>query len=412
MTSIMKTRSFLAVAALLYLPLVSLSAEDGPLVEVFATGVGLSQAAAMKAANKSAVEQVVGTLVDASTLSANDDVVEDKILTYSAGLIADSKIVGTPKKSADGLITVKVKATVKKTALKEKLVAAKLVSVEVDGESLWAQMVSAQENLADAEAMIKDVLSKHTACIVAETVPGKTGKSPLDLDPKSGEVFANVRVRIDPAKYGQFVQEVHQKLGKIADLTWTAAAKPDIGHEWTCRYVWSKDVFPSDSPCGLLVLENPRMLKGSLFWFDENKWSVVEKAIDTGSIAIEVSILDKSGSEIGGGALRCDRRGIDFSEKPVFSIFSLPFRDSWIPNMKTGVVAPWFGGSAQAGNMNDPKHFGFWLREGPVGPYRKNPPPSETVLRIPLGKFSTDELKTAGKLDVKVGHMKDGQFEE
>ena len=404
-------RLLLALVAALLLPLAALAGADNALVEVFATGVGTTQDEAMKAANKAAIEQVVGTMVDAATLVENDELVEDRILTYSAALIADSKIVGTPK-SADGLITVKVKATVKKTALRERLVAEKLVSVELDGESLWAQMVSAQDNLADAEAMIADVLAKHTACVVAEAVPGKTGKSPLDLDPKTGEVVANVRVRIDPAKYGQFVRELHQKLAKIASLTWSATAKPDIGHEWTCRCVWSNDVFPSDSPCALLVLENPRMLKGSVFWFDENKWGVVEKAMDTGSIAIEVSILDKSGGEIGGGAMRCDRRGIDFSEKPCFSLFSLPFRDSWIPDLKTGVVAPWFGGYAQVGNMNDLQHFGFWLREGPVGSYQKCPPPTEVTLRIPLGKFTAEELKSAGKLDVKVGHMKDGSFVE
>ena len=170
-------RLLLAALAALLLPLAASAADDDSLVEVFATGVGTTQDAAMKAANKAAVEQVVGTMVDATTLVENDELVEDRILTYSAALIADSKIVGTPK-SADGLITVKVKATVKKTALREKLVAAKLISVELDGESLWAQMVSAQDNLADAEAMIADVLAKHLACVVAEAVPGKTGKSP------------------------------------------------------------------------------------------------------------------------------------------------------------------------------------------------------------------------------------------
>jgi hypothetical protein len=92
----------------------------------------MTQDEAHKAADKAAVEQVVGTMVDATTLVENDELVENKILTYSPGLIAESKIIGTPKKNANGLVTLKVKATVKNTALREKLAAAKLVSVAID----------------------------------------------------------------------------------------------------------------------------------------------------------------------------------------------------------------------------------------------------------------------------------------
>ncbi len=116
-------RLLLPLLAAVLLPLAAFAADDDSLVEVFAVGVGTTQEAAMKAANKAAVEQVVGTIIDATTRAENDELVEDRILTYSAALVADSKIVGTPK-SADGLITVKVRATVKKTALREKLAAA------------------------------------------------------------------------------------------------------------------------------------------------------------------------------------------------------------------------------------------------------------------------------------------------
>ena len=65
----------------------------GQLVDVIAVGVGMTQDEAHKAANKAAVAQVVGTMVDATTLVENDELVENKILTYSPGLIAESKIM-------------------------------------------------------------------------------------------------------------------------------------------------------------------------------------------------------------------------------------------------------------------------------------------------------------------------------
>ena len=52
--------------------------------------------------------------------------------------------------------------------------------------------------------------------MVAEPIPGKVGKSPIDIDPKTGEVFVNVRVRIDQAKYTQFANEVVEKITPMA----------------------------------------------------------------------------------------------------------------------------------------------------------------------------------------------------
>lgn len=49
------------------------------LVDVVATGYGTTVREATKAALRSAVEQVVGTMVDATTLVENDKLIEDEI---------------------------------------------------------------------------------------------------------------------------------------------------------------------------------------------------------------------------------------------------------------------------------------------------------------------------------------------
>ncbi len=394
---------FLSVLAALLLPLAAFAAADDSLVEVFATGVGTTQEAAMKAANKAAVEQVVGTMVDATTLVENDELVEDRILTYSAALIADSKIVGTPK-SADGLITVKVKATVKKTALREKLVAEKLVSVELDGESLWAQMVSAQDNLADAEAMIKDILAKHLTCVIAEPVPGKTGKSPLDLDPKIGEVFANVRVRVDMAKYAQFAKEVLDKLGPMATKKQKIVSKGWHKTDW--KYAgdgWIDFDIPDLNRSSdkkernfLLVMENLRSGSATVLWFDDNKMEAVRNGLDSGIITVKAVLLDKSGMT----AAECFvpvSSGNPGWNGPVPSILCGGER------YLSGAIVPFFGGEG----------LNFY---GGVSHENKSSdncqPKTDQTFHIPLGTFTADELKAAGKLEIKVGHMKDGQFVE
>ena len=385
----MKFLQFLFLAVLL-IPLAALSQDSAQLVDVIAVGVGLTQDEAMKAANKAAVEQVVGTMVDASTLVENDELVEDRILTYSAGLIADSKIIGTPKKDANGLVTLKVKATVRKTALREKLVAAKLVSVELDGQSLWAQAVSAQDNLADAEAMIKDVLAKHLACVVAEPVAGKNGKSPLDYDPRTGEVFANVRVRIDMAKYSQFVKEVVNKLGPMAvNKIAYQGHTYDSGH----RFIYFKPpTFQGrllDTENVLLVVQNLRSFQTIALVFDRNRFQPIEQTCGE-IVTLQVSLLDSGGNSMSTMTRRLPEEGVQRLSILCATGYGARPRCAGEPC----AILPAFGDIDYDGQFDRRES---WM---------------DRTFRISLGTFAAEELKTAGKLEIKVGHMKDGQFIE
>lgn len=57
------------------------------LKKVMAEGMGMTADEALKDAFRNAVRQVVGAVIDANTLIENDEIVEDKILTYSGGFI-------------------------------------------------------------------------------------------------------------------------------------------------------------------------------------------------------------------------------------------------------------------------------------------------------------------------------------
>lgn len=358
----------------------------GQLVDVIAVGVGMTQDEAHKAANKAAVVQVVGTMVDATTLVENDELVENKILTYSPGLIAESKIIGTPKKNANGLVTLKVKATVKKIALREKLAAAKIVSVAIDGESLWAQAVSAQDNLANAAAMIKDVFAKHTACVVAEPVPGRTGKSLLDYDPKTGEVFANVRVRIDQAKYTQFANEVVDKISPMAtkkiELRSTenyGAYKGDGIFDYEYRYV--------DYP--FFIMTSLRTGSAIAYQFEKNILNIVLSNLDQGPLAVAVTLKDKQDSEMS----KSYKKLRTYSNYYYLTLFACS--DDF------GCIMPFYYAELNIVNGWTVQCVGEESKGRSVG-----------IFRISLGTFTPEELKSVGKLEIKVGHMKGEQFVE
>lgn len=391
----MKTTRIILVALATLCLAFTVVADESELVEILATGVGVTQDEAMKAANRAAIERVVSTMMDAKTVIENDEVIENKILRYSAGLIADSKIVGTPKASAGGLITVKVLATVKKTSVKEKLVAAKLVSVELDGESLWAQAVSAQDNLADAEAMIKDVLAKHTACIVAEAVPGKTGKSPIDYDPKTGEVFANVRVRADSNRYQEFVKELLEKLVPMAERKLTYQAKSSVDERFNIRNPFPYYFAPPSFSGRLLntknvfvIVENMRSLQTTTLVFDKNKFAVIESQCKP-RVALQLSLIG---------------RNRDVLSTKVYLLtngeqnLSILARTDESIGYPCGCLPFCCGKFDYDGQLFDAFGYDPW---------------ADRVLKISLGIFTPNELKSAAKLDIKVGHMnEDGQFVE
>ena len=371
-----------AVAALNF-TMASFAEGEGQVVDVVATGHGATVREATKAALRSAVEAVVGTMVDATTLVENDKLIEEEILSYSAGMIASTKIIGEPKKSSDGIYSVKVKASVKKGSLQEKLRGASTVNVALDGADLFARMTAAKDNLADAEAMIKSVLAKHKDCVVAEAIPGKNGKSSIDLDPKTGEVFVNVRVRIDPAKYTQFANEVVEKITPMATKKIKVRATGEGGEGYKpdgkISYYYDLELYP------FLIMTSLRTGSATAFQLEKNVFNAIQSCLDTGSIAVAATLYDAQGTEIAESSIALsDRQTENWSYE--LSMFAC--------TKDFGCIMPFYTGSPTRSRDN-------------LDIYGRL---SSGTYQIPLGKFSPEELKSVGKLEINVGHIKNKQF--
>ena len=355
------------------------------LVDVVATGYGSTPREATKAALRSAVESVVGTMVDATTLVENDKLIEDEILTYSAGMIAATKIIGEPKKSNDGLYTVKVKATVKKSDLKEKLKAASTVNVALDGNDLFARMTAEKEKLSNAEAIIKSVFAKHDSFVVAETIPGENGKSPIDFNPKTGEVFANIRARIDKVKYEQFANEVVEKIGAIIG-TEKVKMKPDKMSGYKIEYsqsgYWGKTY-------SLFVMTKVNNGQAVLFKksekSDTNIMDIIcsNNPIETmGYLAVAVTLRNTLGEEIGEAYVGLYDNYSSSACACMHELWGCFF------------VMPYFYISHSA---IDGQFYGAV---------------NDKTFKVSMGKFTPEELKSVAKIELKVGHMKDRKFIE
>ena len=391
------------LVAVLPIPLSGVAQETDELTDVVVTGYGTSIEEAKRNAFRAAVEAVVSMYVDATTHVRNGELIENEVLSYSAGLIEKSVLIGEPEKTETGIFFVKIMATVKKHQVRERLRALPVVNVQLDGESLFARMASAQDNLADAEAMIQSVLARHAACVVAEAVPGKNGHSPLDINPKTGEVSANVRVRIDMARYAQFVSDVLGKLGPMAQGKKRMRCKESERREYQANGKFFLE-FPFEDT--LVVVENFRTGVATGLQFNRNFMDCISRDLKTGSLAFEVVLKARDGSEVAMKEMPLDERmGEDPWNKFRVSLFAGGILlDNWRIGKDCGVglIAPVFGA---AGNVT-------WNIEGKVHVDIGNAGATEKTFCVPLGRFRAEELQVLPGMEIKIGHMKDGLFEE
>jgi hypothetical protein len=175
--------------------------------KVVAEGVGATADEALKDAFRNAVRQVVGAVVDAETLLKNDEVISDKVLTYSDGFI--KKYDEVSKKKDGGLFRVKIAANVERRSVVAKLKAANVTVKEVDGGSLFAKEVTTAEAQKNATELLKKGLQDLPNFLVA------TAASKPEYDRDKSEVVLDVAMQVDRKAYGAWLKKVEATLEKV-----------------------------------------------------------------------------------------------------------------------------------------------------------------------------------------------------
>lgn len=147
-------------------------------VKVVARGVGRDKETALKDAYRDAVERAVGLYVDAETMAKNDEIVKDQVLTQSNAYITHYDEIEA--KRVDGLMQVRIVATVKKSALvKNVQETIPGTTVNVNSSALQdahAQLVSREKQAGDAAALLRNVMDKLDP-IRTLVVPGLRAES-------------------------------------------------------------------------------------------------------------------------------------------------------------------------------------------------------------------------------------------
>ena len=139
--------------------------------EVVATGVGLTPEKALTHAFTVAVEQSVGVLVDASTIVANDQIIEEKIRTASNAYIEKYDVL--KRRQADGLHHCQIKAQVRLRKLQQTIVANNITTRTIRGQDLVAEFLTTQKANTDTAAVLNELLSAFPNKVLTATVTGK-----------------------------------------------------------------------------------------------------------------------------------------------------------------------------------------------------------------------------------------------
>jgi len=184
-----------------------------PTVTVVASGTGKDEDGALRQAYQNAIQQVVGTIVDAETVVKDDQIIKEQILTASNAIVSKSERIGQPKVE-DGLVTVTVRATIETRQLTERLEKANVISKSVNGEDLFARAVTELQKETDSTKIIQRVF---------EGFPGNVLKAEPLGEPRvisqttaGASVGVTVRFSVDMKKYAQWQAAFIPILSKVA----------------------------------------------------------------------------------------------------------------------------------------------------------------------------------------------------
>ena len=200
-----------------------------PFKVMVVTGVGVDQDKATKNAFANAIENAVGTLVDAETIVNNESVVKDQILTYSDAYIDHYDKISEGKRD-DGLWEVKIKAFVQPKKLEEKLRDSNITVAQVDGKSIAARLGTQSKKEQDGAALLMETIKRLEiphSLLVARLVD----KNPkvLKKDASKAQVCWFVELSYDVKKYDSVVVPELQKALRLAALASVDAPVADEG---------------------------------------------------------------------------------------------------------------------------------------------------------------------------------------
>jgi hypothetical protein len=175
-----------------------------------AVGSGTTGDEAIRDALRNAVRAAVGVLVEGEVLVKQEDVISDKVLTYSDGFVSSYDVLKREQK--DGLVHIRIRAHVERRKLLADLRTAGVSLGAVDGKGLVASALTRRDALETEAELIKKTFSELPNLLVTELQP----PTALDYDVATQRLPLSITVRVDRAKYMEFAEKFDSVLAKMS----------------------------------------------------------------------------------------------------------------------------------------------------------------------------------------------------
>jgi hypothetical protein len=271
-----------------------------------AEGSGTTGEEAIRDALRNAVHKAVGVLVDGEVLVKKEDVISDKVLTYSDGFVTSYKELS--RKEQDGLTHVWIRAHVEQRKLLADLRTAGVSLGPVDGQGLVASAITRKDALDTGAALLSKTLAELPNVVVAEVRPINA----LDYDAETHILNLSVSVRVDRTRYLALADSLAAVLNKIslAKTSVLLNTLPTVG-VGDHLLDWSQAPLPPVFRFGPDLNGNPkswclwlamrgdahhRMFRLACYALDEN----IARALQgtRGKVQVEIALLDAGKDEI------------------------------------------------------------------------------------------------------------------
>ncbi len=181
-------------------------------MSVYAEASGIDSDEAVKQALREAVRVAVGSFISSQQVVENDEVIKDQIISYSDAFV--SRYQKVKEESVDGLINVKILATIVKAKLADRLKDTHLISEgKVDGEGMFAESLSQADRLKSACALLGNLFEAFPEKLCRVDPIGQTSR--ISDAPGIISVHMKARISVDDKAYASWCDEATTVLEQV-----------------------------------------------------------------------------------------------------------------------------------------------------------------------------------------------------
>lgn len=181
-----------------------------PLIHEVAEGIGKNGDEAIRDALRNAVRQAIGVIVDDEVLIEKEDVISNKVLTFSEGFV--TRYDELSRQTKNGLVHVRISAQIEPRKLLANLRKAEVSVSSIEGKDLVASAQTRKEARDTATKLLGKKLAQLPNLLEVEVRKPGT----LDYDAETQLLTLTADVRVDLDRYLAYSAALESLASKLA----------------------------------------------------------------------------------------------------------------------------------------------------------------------------------------------------